>query len=325
MGWFRYPVTCAGWRGSLAPGVHELIAALASQRPEEPYMSGKSGKRPRFELARVWDEGATEVSCIELRQIGKTVGDGTQLTMARRGFIGLSALSAGALLASCSVVTASRPTKPPQATATATHPALITGRVPSSGAQLYTAPYSGAPVITSLKPDTTFQVVARDYTTVWLEIMVVDGTAGWVLSTSVEFDVEFSIEFSIESLPISHDVEPTPSPTPAPPVATVPPGGDLPVYDGPDFSFSVRFVLSGGVQVKLTGRDQALDWVDIVAPDGRTGWAYTLNLDIAVGFDVGSLPVPANIPTPPNNGGSGGGGGICTCDQICTCILVMIP
>lgn len=280
-------------------------------------MSESSIKRPHFELARVSEGGDAEVSRIELRQIGKTIGDGTQLTMARRGFIGLSALSAGALLAACSVVTASKTKKPSKATATATTPAIITGYAPPLGVSLYTAPYTGAPVAASLNPGTKFQVVARDTTSVWVEIIVVDGRTGWVISTSVEFDVEFSIG----SLPISNDVEPSPSPTPAPPTATVPPNSDLPVYDGPDFSFNVSFTLSAGVQVTLVGRDQAGDWVDVDTADGRTGWAYTLDLNISLGFSVASLPVPANIPTPPNNGG-GGGGGICTCDQICTCVPV---
>lgn len=280
-------------------------------------MSGPSTKRPQFELARVYDAGESEVARIELRQIGQAVGDGTRLTMARRGFIGLSTLSAGALLAACATATAVRKKKPPKATASPTNPAIITGHVPSLGTNLYTSPYSGAPVVKSLDPGATFQVVARDSTSVWVEIIVVDGTTGWVISSSVEFDVEFSIS----SLPVSYDQEPSPSPTPAPPIATVPPGGDLPVYDGPDFSFTVQFTLSGGVQVKLIGRDQAADWVEIDTPDARTGWAYTLNLNISVGFNVNSLPVPANIPTPPNNGG-GGGGGFCTCDQICTCVPV---
>jgi hypothetical protein len=97
----------------------------------------------------------------------------------------------------------------------------------------------------------------------------------------------------------------------------------LNVYSGPDVSFDITFTLGSGTTVTMIGRDPTSTWLEIQASDGETGWALEAQLDITPGFYVGTLPVPANIPTPPNNGGGGGGGGgFCTCNQICTCVPI---
>lgn len=192
-------------------------------------MSGERKGRPSFELARVYEDGRREVEAIELRNVGGIFTKGARVAMGRRGFLGISALSTGALLAACDIAratTTTQPTPAPPPTVTPRPtplPPLPMGIATGGGALVYSGAYYSAPVTFKLPAKTRFPVLARDSTGGWLFMHYnYRGKEhdGWVKSAVVALDPPMPPW----NLPIANawDVASTPGPTPTPRPTPVP-------------------------------------------------------------------------------------------------------
>ena len=150
---------------------------------------------------------------------------------------------------------------------------------------------------------------------------------------------------SQNSPPTAPTATPSPSPTPppVPPFRGQAPDQGLDVYSGPDLAaYSLLFTLPGGTQFTMFARNATADWVEIRTDDqdgNRQGWSQlSLIVTNADSSSVSSLPVPNDIPPPPEPtvaptvepttvpGGSCDPNQDpncqCTCNQICICIPV---
>ena len=98
---------------------------------------------------------------------------------------------------------------------------------------------------------------------------------------------------------------PTPTPTPiATPIPTPKPDAVVNVKallnlrSGPGTDYDVLGVLKEGDHLKVTGRNQADDWLRVVAPDGQEGWVAVPLLEINVSFDDVAIIQAPPTPTP---------------------------
>lgn len=188
-------------------------------------MSESKRTRPHFELARIYQDGGQEVEQIELCNLDNVLKKGSNLKMARRGFIGLSALSTSALLAACGGPTfTSKPTPTP--TPTSPSYQLPAGQAPSQGLDVRNGPGSNYDLLFALPGGTQFTIMARDATSSWFEIFTLDGQKGWVLVSLVILE---DPSFPVSSLPVSSEIEPTPTSVPSPTPTSVPSPTPLPV------------------------------------------------------------------------------------------------
>lgn len=87
-------------------------------------------RRPRFELREVWSDGTEKVQVCSLQDVAN---DTAQISLDRRGFLGLAAFTSfAALLAACSPAPTPTPTQTPAPTATPTStPTLTPTRTPT--------------------------------------------------------------------------------------------------------------------------------------------------------------------------------------------------
>jgi hypothetical protein len=189
-------------------------------------MSGERKGRPSFELARVYEDGRREVEAIELRNVGGIFTKGARVAMGRRGFLGLSALSTGALLAACDVTqaTTTQPAPAPPSTPTAT-PAPPMGNAPPQGTKVYAGPNFRYKVTYKLPGAARFAVLGRDDGGEWLFIDYTTPSThhvGWVFAISVSLDPGSSIT-ALPVIPVANPLltpTPYPTPLPAPPTPT---------------------------------------------------------------------------------------------------------
>ena len=179
-------------------------------------MSQMKHNAPHFELARIYQDGSQEIEQIELYDLENVLKKGTNLKMARRGFIGLSVLSTSALLAACGVSAAAtpKPSPTPTPTDTPTPTPPPTGQASSGSGELDVRVGPGYDYdLSFMLPDgTQFTISARDSTSTWVEISMSDGRKGWVLVSQITIESPVGID----SLPVSSDIQPTPVPTVVP-------------------------------------------------------------------------------------------------------------
>jgi hypothetical protein len=190
---------------------------------------------PHFELARIYQDGSQETERIELCNLENVLNKGSNLTMPRRGFLGLAALSTGALVVACSASTAAptptppptdtptpTPTPPPTDTPTPTPTPPPTGQA-NGELDVRVGPGDEYDVSFTLSDGTQFTLSARDSTSSWVEISTSDEQTGWVPVSQITIDPSVSID----SLQVSSDYPPPPQPTEAPTVepTTIPGGG----------------------------------------------------------------------------------------------------
>jgi hypothetical protein len=170
-------------------------------------MSEMKRNRPHFEVARIYQDGSQEIERIELCNLENVLNKGSNLKMARRGFIGLATLSTGVLVVACGTSTAA-PTPPPTDTPIPTPPP--TGRAPGPGTlDVRVGPGFEYDVSFTLSKGTQFTLSARDSTSSWVEISTSNEQTGWVSVPQIKIDASVSID----SLPISSDYPPQPQPT----------------------------------------------------------------------------------------------------------------
>lgn len=118
----------------------------------------------------------------------------------------------------------------------------------------------------------------------WVQIVMTNGTAGWVSATFIR-----------STVPIGNLI-PITGTTPPPPAGGNPAGVVmaywLNVRTGPNVGFPVITTLPGGTGVALIGRDASSTWLKIIIPDGRQGWVNGYYIDTNV--PIATLPVLSN-------------------------------
>jgi uncharacterized protein YgiM (DUF1202 family) len=296
---------------------------------------------PHFELAHIYQDGNQETERIELYHIEDVIHKGSHLKMARRGFVGLAALSTGALLAACGAATSTSsppstptPTNTPIPTPTNT-PAptpspIVTGQASYSSSpelEVHLGPGDEYDVSFTLPNGTSFTITARDSSSNWADISTDDGRLGWAPVS----DITITSSLSLDSLPV--------------PGGVISGSGQIAASIGPGMDAS--FTIDGGTQVTITARDSSSSWAAISTPDGQHGWVPVSDITMISSVSLDSLPVssetfsapsqpappppaqpapappqpappPAPAPPPP------GGGKNCTCNEICTCVPIWV-
>jgi uncharacterized protein YraI len=95
----------------------------------------------------------------------------------------------------------------------------------------------------------------------------------------------------------------TPTPTPLP--DAVANAEVVRVWAGPDTSYDKIGQLKQGDALRITGRNEAGDWVKVVTPDGTQGWVVVMWLRVNAPLDnvavaaVPATPTPTVTPTSP--------------------------
>lgn len=213
--------------------------------------------QPHFELRRIYADGQQESETIELYKLVDVVRQGHTLKTARRGFLGVSVLSVGALLAACEVKpplitpaarprsatssAADTPAPTPTSSSTATPSPTLTplprpiGQVKPPGLNLRQGPGTEYPVILGFRPGDTFRLIARHATLAWVEVRTDADQTGWVYAPLLILEPGFDIN----SLPINEEIPPTPvppaataTPPPTPPPTSPPPAPPPPSSPG---------------------------------------------------------------------------------------------
>ena len=93
---------------------------------------------------------------------------------------------------------------------------------------------------------------------------------------------------------------PTDTPTPIPGAVVL--AEALNLRSGPGIVYDILAVLKQGDSLKVTGRNLAVDWLKVIAPDGKEGWVAAslleVNLPLA-GVALAQIPpTPTSMPTP---------------------------
>ena len=99
--------------------------------------------------------------------------------------------------------------------------------------------------------------------------------------------------------PSTKTPSPTATPSPSPTVealALVRQSASL--RTGPSQEFDRIEVLAGGQQLRLTGRTESGDWLQVQVPDGASGWVSAFLLDTG-SLSLETLPVVAALTLPP--------------------------
>ena len=189
----------------------------------------------------------------------------------------------------------------------------VLGIVDRGSALFYATP--GGAVLATLPPGTTLTVTGKSEDGAWLAAYTDDGQAGWVAASQVRlFGDEETLVAVTESqspslvatlvaearLPVGPiPVTPLAPEEPTPGAATsTPPPGSVPatvqaqginVRAGPGTDFPVVGGLGQGAQVRVLGRNEAGDWLQIQLPGGGRGWVFAPLLSLS--GDVEALPV----------------------------------
>lgn len=226
--------------------------------------------KPHYELRRIYTDGSQTTESIELYKLIEVIKQGRSLKAARRGFLGLSALSVGALAAACQALITVTPTAPsaimtpqksapatPTVTASPTETTAATltptasptsaplptstptptprpiGQARSQGLNLRVGPGLNYGVILTFRSGVQFTLLARHAILEWIEVRAGSGEIGWVYAPLVILEPGFDLF----SLPIEETIPPTPVPPPtapstSPPPPTVAPTAPLPPASG---------------------------------------------------------------------------------------------
>ena len=135
----------------------------------------------------------------------------------------------------------------------------FSGTVIYNQLKVHRSPSSDSPVFGYLDSGTEILLVGRDPAAGWLEAQTPIGD-GWVYSPYVAV----SPTVSLASLPITvNNVQP---------YATVIVYPQINVRSGPSVDFPVIGSLSHGEIIDVIGADAFYVWLEVVLPDGTTGW-----------------------------------------------------
>lgn len=160
-----------------------------------------------------------------------------------------------------------------------------TATVTAYALNVRTGPGTNFPVIAKLRTNDVVPLTGyRNGNGSWVQIVLPNGTTGWVSATYVR-----------TSIPVGNLI-PITGTTPPPPSGGQPAGVVkaywLNVRTGPNVGFPVITTLPGGTGVALLGRDHTSTWLKVIIPDGRQGWVNGYYIDTNV--PVASLPVLSN-------------------------------
>ena len=117
----------------------------------------------------------------------------------------------------------------------------------------------------------------------WVQVVIPGGQTGWVNTSYVTSGI------SISSLPVQS----------APATTTVFVGSGATIFSGPSWFHAVLTSYPHGTTLTLgTYRSADNQWVQVVLPDGRTGWTYTGFL--LTDYPIHTLPVFGGTTPPPH-------------------------
>lgn len=133
-------------------------------------------------------------------------------------------------------------------------------------------PGPGYSILTTVHRGDLIGLMGRDGRGSWLNVVLVDGTQGWVSSLYVNYSIQLS------SLPITAGAEPWG-------YVNVP---ALNFRNGPGFFFEVVSVLPQGKYFTMIGRDASGNWLEITV-DGMVGWVASGS--VYKNVSLGQLPV----------------------------------
>lgn len=152
-------------------------------------------------------------------------------------------------------------------------------------------------------------LVGRTEDLVWVQINLIDGVSGWILTTKVRTDLP------IPSLNITGVPDNPPDAlllaTQIPEANVRENGTGLRFRDAPGLETEVLSNLEEFTPLRVMGRTSDNEWLQVQLEDNRIGWVAANFVD--VNMDLNSVPVTGQVliaaPTPPSVADSGGFGG----------------
>lgn len=129
-----------------------------------------------------------------------------------------------------------------------------------------------------------------------------------------------SLPSATSAPPTATPVPPTATPvpptsTPIPPTATPIPPTDTPIPDaivkanslrmrvGPDTAYNVIATYPSGTELAVLGKNTNGNWLNVHAPDDKTGWMATSLLTVNRNVDTLAIVEAPSLPTPSHKGG----------------------
>ena len=163
-------------------------------------------------------------------------------------------------------------------------PTGITATVASARLNVRQGPSVTTPIITVYEQGRVLNLVGRNETATWVQIILHDGSRGWVYSPLL------TTSGNLATLPLGNGIASTPITTTGTTAVVSNAVYALNVRSAPDSTANnVITAIQRGTVVTLLGRNSSNTWLQIQLADGTTGWSSATYLTTS--YTIANLPI----------------------------------